>query len=317
MQIVSAIVPCYNEEENVIPFFDCINEVFNELSYNLEIVYVDDGSSDSTIKKLKELAKTDKCLVKVISFSRNFGKESAMLAGLKNCTGDYTVIIDADLQQDPHLIRDMLNVFENNEDCDCVAFFQKARKESAVLKFFKKAFYNLINKMSEVNFVNGASDFRMFKRNVVESILLLNEKNRFSKGIFSWVGFNTVYLPYQANDRAHGESKWSFIKLFKYAVSGIVSFSTAPLKLATYLGIVFAVASMCYLLVIAGQRIFVGIDIPGYATITCLILMLGGIQLFCIGIIGEYLSKIYVEAKDRPAYLIKNIYTNEDDKAEE
>lgn len=316
MQKVSAIVPCYNEEENVKPFYDAIYEVFKELpQYCLEIVYVNDGSTDGTLKELKKIVKTAECAVKVVAFSRNFGKESAMYAGFQNCTGDLAVVIDADLQQDPALIRGMLQIMEEDPDCDSVAYFQKERKEPALLKFFKRRFYQMINHMSEVEFVNGASDFRMFRRSVVDAILSLSEKNRFSKGIFSWVGFDTKYLPYEVKERAHGSSKWNFFKLLKYAISGIVSFSTAPLKIATYFGIAFSFASVCYLLVIVFQRIINNIEIPGYATIVCLILLLGGIQLFCIGIIGEYLEKTYIETKNRPVYLVKKIYTNEEEEA--
>lgn len=312
MQRVSAIVPCYNEEENVIPFYESISKVFKELSeYELEIVYVNDGSSDNTLENLRKIVNVAECGIKVVSFSRNFGKESAMYAGFKNCTGDMAVVIDADLQQDPVLIKDMLNILKNDPDCDSVAYFQKNRSESALLKFFKKGFYSLINRMSEVEFVNGASDFRIFRRNMIESILMLSEKNRFSKGIFSWVGFNTKYLPYEAKERTHGKSKWNFFKLLKYAISGIVSFSTAPLKIATYLGTFFSFASVVYLIIIVLQYILNDIAIPGYATIVCLILLLGGIQLFCIGIIGEYLEKTYIETKSRPVYIVKNIYTNE------
>ena len=311
MEIVSAIVPCYNEEKNVKLFFERINEAFAELNYGLEIVFINDGSKDNTLSELKKLVDTDKCSIKVVTFSRNFGKEAAMYAGFNTCTGDYAVVIDADLQQDPFLIKDMLKVLEDDEDCDCVAFFQQARKEPALLRFFKKSFYGIINKMSDVEFVNGASDFRIFRRCVVESILSISEKNRFSKGIFSWVGFNTHYLPYVANERMYGESKWNFFKLFKYALSGIISFSTVPLKVATWLGTIFSMCSIVYFIVVFCQRLFVETPIPGYATMVCLILLIGGIQLFCLGIIGEYLARTYVESKNRPVYIIKKIYSND------
>lgn len=316
MERVSVIVPCYNEEKNVGVFYDTIVNVFKDSKYELELVFVNDGSSDKTAVELHKLSMKNDCRVKAISFSRNFGKEAAMYAGFCNVTGDYTAIIDADMQQDPALLMGMLKVFEEEKDIDSVAYYQEERKENKIIKFFKDRFYGLINKMSDVEFVTGASDFRMFRRNVVEAILKLSEKTRFSKGIFSWVGFNTKYLPYVVNERMFGESKWSFIKLFKYAISGVVSFSTAPLSIATFLGTFFAVTSMIYLLVVLIQKIFFGIAVAGYATIVVLILLLGGIQLFCLGIIGEYLARIFVESKQRPIYLVRDVFTNIEEKDE-
>ncbi len=314
MKRVSVIVPCYNEEKNIEVFYNTIVGVFKDTNYELELVFVNDGSSDNTKAELYKVSKKKDCRVKAISFSRNFGKESAMYAGFCNVTGDYTAVVDADMQQDPALLLGMLKVFEEEEDIDCVAYYQQERKENKILKFFKDRFYSLINKMSDVEFVTGASDFRMFKRQVVEAILKLSEKTRFSKGIFSWVGFNTKYLPYVVNERMYGESKWSFVKLFKYALSGVVSFSTAPLSIATFLGTFFAGASMVYMVVVLIQKLFFGIAIEGYATIVMLILLLGGIQLFCLGIIGEYLARIFVESKERPIYLVRDVYTNIEEK---
>lgn len=316
MERVSVIVPCYNEEKNIEVFYDTITKVFKDVNYELELVFVNDGSADNTARCLQQLSLKNDCRVKAVSFSRNFGKEAAMYAGFCNVTGDYTAVIDADMQQDPALLLGMLKVFEEEKDVDCVAYYQERRKENAILRFFKDRFYSLINKVSDVEFVTGASDFRMFRRQVVDAILMLSEKTRFSKGIFSWVGFNTKYLPYVVNERMFGESKWSFVKLFKYALSGVVSFSTAPLSIATFMGGFFAGASMIYLVIVLIQKIFFGIAVEGYATIVVLILLLGGIQLFCLGIIGEYLARVFVESKQRPIYLVKDIYTNIDEKEE-
>lgn len=314
MKKVSIIVPCYNEEENILDFYDATIKVLDKSNSFYELIFVDDGSKDKTKELLKELSSTKNCCIKVLVFSRNFGKEAAMYAGLKEAQGDYVCIIDADLQQDPVHILEMEKTLDDNLDYDSVALFQDKRREPKLLKIFKNIFYKLINKISEVDFVSGASDFRMFRRNMVDAIVEISEKNRFSKGIFSWVGFNTYYLPYHANKRNKGSSKWSFWKLFRYAVSGIVSFSTTPLKISTVLGLVISFASLIYLVVVVLQKIIWGISIAGYATIVVLILLLGGIQLLCIGIIGEYLARTYVESKNRPIYILKDKLVNSKEK---
>ena len=305
MKKVSIVVPCYNEEENIVDFYSAICSVLEKREKEYEIIFVDDGSKDNTKKLLKKLESTNNISIKTLIFSRNFGKEAAMYAGLKESTGDYVSIIDADLQQDPKYLLEMEKILDEKEDYDSVALFQDKRNESSLLKFFKKRFYKLINSISEVEFVTGASDFRMFRRNMVDAIIEMSEKNRFSKGIFSWVGFNTYYLPYKAKERNKGESKWSFCSLFKYAISGIVSFSTAPLTISTILGLFMSFISILYLIFIVIQKIFFGIAIPGYPTIVVLILLLGGIQLLSIGIIGEYLARTYIETKNRPIYILK------------
>lgn len=308
---LSLVVPCYNEQDNVALFFDVVTKCFQDIKYEYEIIFVNDGSKDNTYKKLKEIFSKNSKYVKVINFSRNFGKEAAIYAGLKNATGDFVSIIDADLQQRPEVVLEMLANLEEDEDLDCVAAYQETRSENKTLGFLKSMFYKLINHMSEVNFVTGASDFRTFRRHVVDAILEMPEYSRFSKGIFSWVGFNTKYIPYVAEERANGDSKWSFWKLFKYAVEGIIAFTTVPLKIATFLGMVVSSLSIVYLIFVVGQKVFFSINIPGYATIITLILLLGGLQLLILGIIGEYLARTYIEAKKRPIYIAKEILSDE------
>lgn len=302
---VSLIVPCYNEQDNVREFHRAAENTFKNTDYDYEFIFVNDGSKDNTLTILKELYREDTAHVNVVSFSRNFGKESAIYAGLKNISGDYVTVIDADLQQRPELVLDMLDILEKDETYDCVAAYQKERHEGPVLKFFKNLFYKLINKMSDVEFRSGASDFRTMRRPVADAILSLPEYHRFSKGIFAWVGFETYFMPYIAEERFSGSSKWSFVSLFKYAINGIVAFTVAPLKLATFLGALFSGASLIYLIVVFIQKIFFSIDIPGYPTLVSLILLLGGLQLFILGILGEYISRMYIEGKKRPIYIEK------------
>lgn len=312
MKKISMIIPCYNEEGNVKLFFeDAIKTYRDSKKYKLELIFIDDGSKDNTLNELKEIAKTKECIVKIISFSRNFGKESVIYAGLKAATGDYTVLIDADMQQPPHLTLKMAELLDTEKDVDCVCYYQSKRIESKLMTKVKATFYKTMNKISDVELKQGASDFRMFKKVVREALLSLEENCRFTKGIFSWIGFNTKYLPYTPEKRANGVSKWNPYKLFKYAIEGIVSFSTKPLKLATLLGLFLSILAGIYLIVVLIQKLFIGIDIPGYPTIITLILLIGGIQLFCIGIIGEYISKIYLESKDRPIYIIKEEISND------
>lgn len=306
---LSIIIPCYNEEKNVILIHDCISENFKKIKDH-EMIFINDGSKDNTYATLKELAKSSKENIKIINFSRNFGKEAAMYAGLKNAVGDYVSIIDADMQQDPKLVIDMVDFLDEHEEYDSVATYQEKRKENKILVFFKNCFYKIMNKMSDISFVQGASDFRTFRRDMVDSILSLNEYFRFSKGIFSWVGYNTYYMPYTVNERATGKSSWSFKSLFKYAIEGIVSFSTAPLRISTIIGLLSSFLSIFYLIFVVIQKIAFGISIPGYATIIVLILLLGGLQLFSLGILGEYMARTYVETKRRPIYIVKNTIDN-------
>lgn len=308
---LSLVVPCYNEQDNVELFYEATKNAFADKISDYEIIFVNDGSQDETMKCLKKVYNRANN-VKIVGFSRNFGKESAMYAGLKESRGDYVAIIDADLQQRPELIIDMLDILENDEEYDTVACYQEERKESKVLAAFKKCFYALINKMSEIEFKSGASDFRLLRRTVVNAVLSMGEYKRFSKGIFSWVGFNTYYMPYTVEERANGTSKWSFWKLFKYAMDGIIAFTTLPLRIATVIGITTSVLSIVYMIVVIIQKLCFSIAIPGYATIVVLILLLGGLQLFCIGILGEYLSKTYVESKHRPIYIARQVLDYKD-----
>lgn len=303
---LSLVVPCYNEEANVERFFSEVNKVFRGKADDCEFVFVNDGSTDGTYRKLKKIYEENSVSpVQILTFSRNFGKEAAIYAGLSYAKGDLVCIIDADLQQRPEVVLEMLDAMEQDETLDCVAAYQANRKESKTMKGLKYSFYKLINKVADVDFVNGASDFRLLKRTMVDAILRMTEYHRFSKGIFSWVGFNTKYIPYTVEERQFGETKWSYGKLFKYAFDGIISFSTFPLKLATGVGLVTSAASIIYLIAVVLQKLIWGIDVPGYATIVVLVLFLGGIQLFCLGILGEYISKIYLQVKNRPIYILK------------
>lgn len=304
---LSLIVPCFNEEGNVQLFFDEVSRVFEGKGFTYEFVFVDDGSKDMTYFNLKKIYEDNpESNIQIISFSRNFGKEAAIYAGLSNTRGEKICVIDADLQQRPEVVLEMLDVMKNDEDIDCVAAYQETRKEGKAMSAVKSAFYKLINKVSDSEFKDGASDFRLFKKNVRDAILEMTEYHRFSKGLFGWVGFNTAYIPYNVEERASGTSKWSAKKLIKYALEGIISFSTFPLKLATYTGIISSILSILYLIVVVIQKLAFGINVPGYATIVVLLLFIGGVQLFCLGILGEYLSKVYIEVKNRPVYLIKN-----------
>ncbi|MBR4286167.1 MAG: glycosyltransferase family 2 protein [Clostridia bacterium] len=302
---LSLVVPCFNEEENVQLFFDETARAFDGVVGNYEIVFVNDGSTDDTRKNLKVVYENNRDRVQVLTFSRNFGKEAAIYAGLSHATGDLVCIIDADLQQRPQVVIEMLKAMSEDDSIDCVTAYQENRRESNFMSLVKSGFYKVINKIAEVDFVNGASDFRLMKRNMVDAILEMGEYHRFSKGIFSWVGFNTRFIPYTVEERRFGKSKWNFLKLLKYAVEGIISFSTFPLKLVTGVGLVTSFASVLYLLVVIFQKLVFGIDVPGYATIVVLVLFLGGIQLFCLGLLGEYLSKIYMQVKNRPIYVLK------------
>lgn len=304
---LSLIVPCYNEAENVELFQAEAIKAFQGCGYPFEIIYVDDGSSDATLHNLRKLHAAEKCPVKVISFSRNFGKEAGLYAGLQYASGEYISLIDADLQQRPEIVREMVQFLDENPEYDVVAAYQDRRHEGKVLSYFKKTFYRIINKMSHVTLQPEASDFRTFRRSVRDSILTLGEYHRFSKGIFAWVGYKTHFIPYTACQRAFGTTKWSFKKLLNYAVEGIIGFSTAPLRLATYLGSISGIAAVLYLIVVILQKLFWGIDVPGYATIIVLILFFGSVQLFCIGIIGEYVGRIFEQSKDRPIYIAKEI----------
>ena len=306
---LSLVVPCYNEAENVRAFLEATVQAFNGCAYDYEIVFVDDGSRDATMFQLRKLFNEQLCPTKVVSFSRNFGKESAIYAGLKQASGEYVTLIDADLQQRPEIARDMVKILDEQPEYDLVAAYQDRRGEGKVLSFFKKSFYKTINHLSDINLHADASDFRTMRRCVVDSIIDLGEYHRFSKGIFAWVGFNTCFIPYTACERLAGESKWSFRKLFNYAIEGIIGYSTKPLRIATFLGGLTAIVAFLYLVAVVLEKLLTGIDIPGYATIVVLILFLGSIQLFCIGIIGEYVGRTFEQSKNRPVYIPREILT--------
>lgn len=308
---LSLVVPCYNEAENVIPFQEAVIKAFDGCGYDYEIVFIDDGSTDATLHNLKKLFAAQTCPVKVVSFSRNFGKEAGLYAGLRYASGDYISLIDADLQQRPELVRQMTQILDEKPEYDVVAAYQDRRGEGKILSFFKRSFYRIINALSKVSLQPDASDFRTFRRSVRDSILDLAEYHRFSKGIFAWVGYSTCFIPYTAQPRANGTTKWNFRKLFNYAVEGIIGYSTAPLRLATCLGGVTGIAAVIYLIAVILEKLAKGIDVPGYATIIVLILLLGSVQLFCIGIIGEYVGRTFEQTKNRPIYIAKEILNYE------
>jgi len=311
---LSIVVPCYNEENNVCEFYNRTVEmlVYANNVGDIEVIFVNDGSKDNTLSKLKSLTNRAECRVRVLSFSRNFGKEAAIYAGLSASEGEYTTIIDADLQQDPALVLDMLEVLEKDSKYDCVAMYQEKRKENKLLSVAKKMFYKTISKVSEIELYEGASDFRLFRRNVLEAMLSLCENERFTKGIFAWVGFNTYYMPYEVHERLTGTSKWSVMKLIKYALSGITSFTVAPLKLSTFVGVLTDIGAVVYLLV---QAILAGLGkttFSKYDVFVAGILFILGLQFICIGVIGRYLAKVYNEIKNRPVYILKEDLNNDE-----
>ena len=308
---LSLVVPCYNEAENVAAFQDAVMSAFAECGYDYEIVFVNDGSRDATLHNLKKLYAAQACPVKVISFSRNFGKEAAIYAGMEHAEGDYISLIDADLQQRPEIVAQMVQILDEKPECDVVAAYQDRRGEGKILSFFKRSFYSVINHLSDVKLRSDASDFRTFRRSVRDSLLELSEYHRFSKGLFAWVGFDTEFIPYTACKRNAGKTKWSFRKLMNYAIEGIIGFSTKPLRLATYLGMLTALAAVIYTVFVILEKLVWQTTIPGYASIVVLILLLGGMQLFCIGIIGEYIGKIFEQSKDRPIYIAKEVLSDE------
>jgi len=309
---LSLVVPCFNEAESVQFFQDAVIQAFDGCRYDYEIIFVDDGSKDKTLFQLKKIYTAQRCPVKVVSFSRNFGKESAIYAGMKQASGQYVSLIDADLQQRPEIVRDMVQMLDDQPEYDVVAAYQDRRGEGKVLSFFKKSFYRVINHLSTVKLHPDASDFRTFRRCVAEDLIRMAEYHRFSKGLFAWVGYNTCYIPYTACERVAGTTKWSFRKLLNYAIDGIIGFSTAPLRMATYLGAVSAVTAVLYLIWVIVEKLVWGIDVPGYATIIVLILALGAMQLICIGIIGEYVGRTFEQSKNRPIYIAKEILNYEE-----
>lgn len=307
-EMISIVVPCYNEEEMVPIFCKTFEPVMKHMTVTyaleFELVFIDDGSSDGTFKVIKQL-KEDGYPIKALSFSRNFGKEAGMLAGLKAADGDYVVLMDVDLQDPVTLIEPMYKGI-TEEGYDCVATKRETRKgESKIRSFFAKIFYKIINKISDIHIEEGARDFRMMKRSVVDSLLELEEYNRFSKGLFAWVGFDTKWIGYENQERAAGTTKWSFSKLFKYSLEGIFAFSNTPLNIASFLGVFFCIVSFVLILIIIGKTLILGEPVQGYPSLICLILFMGGVQLFCFGILGKYIAKMSLETKKRPNYIVK------------
>lgn len=307
---VSLVVPCYNEEDVIYDFYKEVRKVFENKIDSYEFVFVNDGSKDKTIDILKAIHKVSDN-VKVVNFSRNFGKEAAMYAGLQQTCGEYTCVIDADLQQRPEVVLEMVEILDNDSSVDCVAAYQDERKEGKVLTLFKDSFYKLMNAICDIEFRKGASDFRLMRRTMVDAVLNMTEYHRFSKGLFSFVGFNTKFIPYEVCERVAGESKWSFSKLFIYAIEGIVGYTTAPLKVASFAGVGFILAAFLYLVIalIAGA---VTANITSAIAIITLILFTCGVQLVFIGIIGEYLARTYMQGKNRPVFIAKEILTYEE-----
>ncbi len=311
--LLSLVVPCYNEEKNVQAFYEKVKEELADIIYNTEIIFVNDGSNDKTLDELKKLCAHATTNVHIVSFSRNFGKEAAMLAGLEKAKGDYVSIIDADLQQNPKYVAQMLKFISENPEYDGVAAYQADRKEGKILTGFKNCFYTLINKITDVEFYRSASDFRLFSRQMVDSILSMPERCRFSKGIFSWVGFNVHYMPYKVESRHSGKTKWNFWKLSTYAIDGIIAFSDKPLIISSVIGILLFILSIIMMLYVVIKTLIFGDPVAGFPTLASLILLLSGVQLLSIGILGQYLSKMYTEIKGRPPYIIKEEIENKKD----
>ena len=300
---LSLIIPCFNESQAVPIFYKEVTKVVASIGCEYELLFVDDGSNDDTLNTIVNLAKKDD-KVFYLSFSRNFGKESAIYAGFCNADGDYVAVMDADMQDPPALLPEMFEILQKGE-FDSVATRRMDRVgEPPIRSWFARRFYQFINKVSDADIVDGARDFRMMKREMVNSIISMNEYNRFSKGIFGWIGFRTYWLPYENVERAAGETKWSFWKLFRYAVNGVISFSEAPLNIASWSGIFMTVCSCFMLLLIVFRRLLFGDPVAGWASTICVIIFIGGIQLFCLGIMGQYIAKTYMETKHRPHYIV-------------
>lgn len=302
-ETLSLIIPCYNEQDALPIFYREASRVLAQMDCRAEMIFVNDGSADGTLQVLKELGAQDE-RVRYLSLSRNFGKEAAMYAGFCNASGDYVAVMDADLQDPPALLPQMLELLKNG-GYDSVATRRKDRKgEPPVRSWFARQFYRLINRITDADIVDGARDFRLMKRDMVQAIVEMGEYNRFSKGIFGWIGFKTYWLSYENVERAAGQSKWNFWKLFKYAIDGIINFSQAPLDIASWFGVFMTAVSFFFLVVVIVRKLLFGDPVAGWASTICVIIFIGGIQLFCIGIMGKYIAKTYLETKRRPHYII-------------
>ena len=302
---LSIIVPCYNEEKNIKPFYEEVLKVIKLKREEYELIFINDGSKDNSIDILNKLYENDKRII-VLDFSRNFGKEAGIYAGLQNANGDYLAIIDADLQQKPEYLNQMLQILETKPEYDCVAAYQGQRAEGKFMTWCKKKFYQVINQWADVELKEAASDFRVFTKRYAKAILSLPELCRFSKGIFSWVGFNTYYLEYEVAPRLNGKSKWHFGSLMRYALTGIVSFSTKPLMISSVLGIIICLIAFIYTVIVILKTVLYGEPVAGYPTLMCVLLFGIGFQLLTFGIAGLYLSNMYVEIKKRPIYILKD-----------
>lgn len=312
-KLLSVVVSCYNEEESIPLFYQEICRVAREMDYiNFEFIFVNDGSSDKTLEIVKKLNKKDK-RVRYVSFSRNFGKEAAMYAGLEASLGDYVTLMDADLQDPPSMLEEMYKLIVD-EGYDCVGTRRVTRKgEPPIRSFFARQFYKLINKLSDIEMVDGARDYRIMTRQMINSIVKMREYNRYSKGLFSFVGYKTKWLEYENVERVAGETKWSFWKLFIYAIDGITAFSTKPLVISAFVGFLFCIISFIMILVIIVKTLLYGDPVGGWPSMVCIIFMVSGIQLFCMGIMGQYLAKTYLETKNRPIYIVKESSDDVDD----
>ncbi|HFI0042991.1 TPA: glycosyltransferase family 2 protein [Streptococcus suis] len=308
--MISVIVPCYNEEEAIPYFYEAMEKVRKEMGDRFEYIFVNDGSKDGTLKVLRQLAGQDQA-VRYLSFSRNFGKEAALYAGLQAATGDLVTVMDVDLQDPPEMLIEMKAMLDANADLDCVGTRRVSRDgEPPIRSFFAKLFYKLMNKISQVEVVDGARDFRLMRRHMVDAILSVSEYNRFSKGIFAWVGFETEYLPYKNVERVAGETSWSFWKLLSYSIEGIINFSDTPLNIASYTGFFTFLLSLVLMVIVVVKTLVFGDPTIGWPSTICIILFLGGLQLMTIGILGKYLAKVFLETKKRPVYIVKEKSSN-------
>lgn len=306
MKKLSIVVPCYNEEETVVPFYEEVsklNTYFEEKELEVELLYVDDGSRDGTVAEVKRLHERD-TRIHLVSFSRNFGKEAAIFAGLQKSTGDYVVVMDVDLQDPPALLPEMFSYID--QGYDSVATRRVSRKGEPVIRsFFARRFYRLMKKISKTEIVDGARDYRLMTRQVVDAVLAMKEYNRFTKGIFGWVGYETKWLEYENIERTKGETKWSFWSLLLYSLDGIMAFSTMPLSLSAIVGLLFCILSILLLLFVFVRALVFGDPVAGWPSLVCIISLISGVQLFCLGIVGQYMAKMYMEVKQRPLYLVK------------
>ena len=302
--LISLIVPCYNEQEALPIFYEESTKVLAGMDCEYEFLFVNDGSKDATLSILKDLAERDEH-VTYLSFSRNFGKEAAMYAGFTNAKGDYVAVMDADMQDPPALLPQMLALLTSGE-YDSVATRRVNREgEPPIRSWFARKFYQIINRISDADIVDGARDFRLMKREMVDAIVEMGEYNRFSKGIFGWIGFRTYWLPYENVNHVAGETKWNFWKLFLYSLDGIMAFSTMPLSIASFFGILFCILAFVFMIFIFVRALIYGDPVAGWPSMVCIISFIGGVQLLCLGIMGQYMSKLYMEVKDRPKYLVK------------